>query len=142
MKKASAYDFEQLAQDNRVTFIYKPVKPSKFAVVFDPEKERDLSTDRNRFKSQQQVERTRQNYSDVRERVGDMGHMVLLVEDNLTNQKVLRKYLDKIGMEVELAMDGVECTDKVFSKPHDYYSIILVDSLLLVLTSTANIFLV
>lgn len=126
MRVATDYNYDQLAKDNRLTFIYKPVKPSRFAVIFDPDKERDLSTDRNRFQSQQQVARTRQNYTDVRERVGDRGYIVLLVEDNLTNQKVLRKYLEKIGIEAELALDGVECTDKLFSKPHDYYSLILV----------------
>ncbi|KAK2629944.1 hypothetical protein QTJ16_000764 [Diplocarpon rosae] len=127
MKVAAGYDYEQLAKDNRVTFIYKPVKPSKFAVIFDPDKERDLSTDRNRYKSQQQVASTRQNYADVRERVGDRGLLVLLVEDNATNQKVLTKYLDKIGIKVELAIDGVECTNKVLSKPHNFYSLILCD---------------
>ncbi|KAI9046606.1 hypothetical protein LZ554_009349 [Drepanopeziza brunnea f. sp. 'monogermtubi'] len=127
MKMATDYNYDQLARDNRLTFIYKPVKPSKFAVIFDPDKERDLSTDRNRFQSQQQVARSRQNYSDIRERVGDRGYLALLVEDNLTNQKVLRKFLDKIGIRVEVALDGVECTDKVFSKPHGFYSLILCD---------------
>ncbi|OWP05620.1 hypothetical protein B2J93_1669 [Marssonina coronariae] len=116
MKVAAGYDYEQLAKDNRVTFIYKPVKPSRFAVVFDPDKERDLSTDRNRYKSQQQVASTRQNYADVRERVGDKGLLVLLVEDNATNQKVLTKYLDKIGIKCDLHMpnkDGYQACREI-----------------------------
>jgi CheY-like chemotaxis protein len=127
MKLATVYDYDQLAKDNRVTFIYKPVKPSRFAVIFDPEKERDLSTDRNRFSAQQQVANQRQNYLDIGKRLGNKGHRVLLVEDNATNQKVLLKFLSKVGINVDLALDGVECTDKVFAQPHSFYSLILCD---------------
>jgi PAS domain S-box-containing protein len=126
IKMAAAYDYDQLARDNRVTFIYKPVKPSRFAVIFDPDKERDLSTDRNRFSAQQQVANQRQNYLDIGKRLGNKGHKVLLVEDNVTNQKVLLKFLSKVGIAVDLALDGVECTQKVFSQPPAYYSLILV----------------
>jgi hypothetical protein len=126
MKLAADYDYDQLAKDNRVTFIYKPVKPSRFAVIFDPDKERDLSTDRNRSSAQQQVANQKQNYLDVEARLGNKGHKILLVEDNHVNQKVLLKYLSKVGIDVEIAFDGVECTEKVFSQPHEHYSLILV----------------
>jgi PAS domain S-box-containing protein len=139
MKIATVHDYDQLAKDNRVRFIYKPVKPSRFAVIFDPDKERDLSTDRNRFSAQQQVANQRQNYLDIAERLGNKGHKVLLVEDNATNQKVLLKFLSKVGIAVELALDGVECTDKVFAQPHDFYSLILVRPP--VLLSFSNLFL-
>jgi len=127
IKMATAYDYTQLAKDNRVRFIYKPVKPSRFAVIFDPDKERDLSTDRNSANAQQQVANQKQNYLDVGKRLGNKGLKVLLVEDNLVNQKVLLKFLSKVGIAVELALDGVECTDKVFSHPHSFYSLILCD---------------
>ncbi|QSZ29649.1 hypothetical protein DSL72_004165 [Monilinia vaccinii-corymbosi] len=126
-KIASAYDYDQMAKDNRLTFIYKPVKPSRFAVIFDPDKERDLSTDRNRSSAQQQVASQKQHYLDVGQRLGNKGLKILLVEDNLVNQKVLLKFLSKVGIAVELALDGVECTEKVFSKPHGFYSLILCD---------------
>ena len=126
IKMASAYDCEHLAKENQLTFIYKPVKPSRFAVIFDPDKERDLSTDRNRSSAQQQVATQKQAYLDVGKRLGNKGLKVLLVEDNPVNQKVLLKYLSKVGMEVELAMDGQVCTDMVFSQPHSFYSLILV----------------
>jgi hypothetical protein len=126
MKLATDYDYDQLAKDNRVTFIYKPVKPSRFAVIFDPDKERDLSTDRNRSSAQQQVANQKQNYLDMEARLGNKGHKVLLVEDNYVNQKVLLKYLSKVGINVEVALDGIECTDKVFQNPHEHYSLILV----------------
>ncbi|KAL3428205.1 hsp90-like protein [Phlyctema vagabunda] len=127
IKLASDYDYDQLAKDNRVNFIYKPVKPSRFAVIFDPDKERDLSIDRNRSSAQQHVANQKQNYLDVEKRLGNKGLKVLLVEDNLVNQKVLLKFLSKVGIAVELALDGSECTDKVFSHPHSFYSIILCD---------------
>lgn len=127
IKMAQSYDYDQMAKDNRLTFIYKPVKPSRFAVIFDPDKERDLSTDRNRSSAQQQVASQKQHYLDVGQRLGNKGLKILLVEDNLVNQKVLLKFLSKVGIAVELAMDGVECTERVFSKPHGFYSLILCD---------------
>lgn len=134
IKMAQAYDYDQMAKDNRLTFIYKPVKPSRFAVIFDPDKERDLSTDRNRSSAQQQVASQKQHYLDVGERLGNKGLKILLVEDNLVNQKVLLKFLSKVGIAVELALDGVECTEKVFSKPHGFYSLILVSLFYISLT--------
>ncbi|KAF4630729.1 hypothetical protein G7Y89_g7407 [Cudoniella acicularis] len=127
IKMATGYDYDQLAKDHRVTFVFKPVKPSRFAVIFDPERERDLSTDRNRSTAQQQVADQKQSYLDVTERLGNRGLKVLLVEDNLVNQKVLLKFLSKVGIAVELASDGVECTHKVFSHDHSFYSLILCD---------------
>jgi signal transduction histidine kinase/CheY-like chemotaxis protein len=135
IKLASGYDYDQLAKDNRVRFVYKPVKPSRFAVIFDPDKERNLSTDRNRSSAQQQVANQKQNYLDVGKRLGNKGLKVLLVEDNLVNQKVLLKFLGKVGIAVELALDGVECTDKVFSHPHSFYSLILVSHTLHIFSS-------
>lgn len=126
MKKATYHDYDQLAKNGRLNFIYKPVKPSRFAVIFDPDKERDLSTDRNRSSAQHVVASQKQNYLDVEKRLGNKGLKVLLVEDNLVNQKVLLKFLSKVGIHVEKAIDGVECTETVFAKPHDFYSLILV----------------
>ncbi|KFY40537.1 hypothetical protein V495_05410 [Pseudogymnoascus sp. VKM F-4514 (FW-929)] len=127
MKKATYHDYDQLAKNGRLNFVYKPVKPSRFAVIFDPEKERDLSTDRNRSSAQHVVASQKQNYLDVEKRLGNKGLKVLLVEDNLVNQKVLLKFLSKVGIHVEKALDGVECTETVFAKPHDFYSLILCD---------------
>lgn len=115
-----------LLSESKITYIYKPVKPSRFAVIFDPANERDLSIDRNRSTAQRIVETQKQSYLDVEKRMGNKGYKVLLVEDNLVNQKVLTKYLEKVGLEVDLAKDGVECTDKVFAHRHGYFSLILV----------------
>jgi CheY-like chemotaxis protein len=45
--------------------------------------------------------------------------------------------LGKVGLQVETAVDGIECTDKVFSKGHGYFSVILV-SWLCALTTFLN----
>ncbi|KAK3344033.1 hypothetical protein B0T25DRAFT_315577 [Lasiosphaeria hispida] len=127
MKMVAGTPYEEMLSESRVTYIYKPVKPSRFAVIFDPAKERDLSIDRNRSTAQRLVEHQKQSYLDMERRMGNKGYNVLLVEDNPVNQKVLQKYLRKVGVAVELAADGVECTERVFSKDHGYYSLILCD---------------
>ena len=45
---------------------------------------------------------------------------------NVQCVQVLLKFLSKADIRVETVLDGVQCTEKVFSKPHGYYSIILV----------------
>lgn len=126
LKLAADTKYEHLLTENLVTFIYKPVKPSRFAVIFDPDKMRDLSIDRNRSTAQQMVENQKASYQEIERRMGNKGYKVLLVEDNPVNQKVLMKYLKKIGVDVEIAVDGEECTGMVLSKPHKHFSLILV----------------
>ncbi|KAK4996901.1 hypothetical protein LTR66_003578 [Elasticomyces elasticus] len=127
MDQAPDYDYEQLIHDRRIRFIFKPLKPSKFAVIFDPRKEREMSTDRNQDSAQQVAVSQKQVFEEVTRRLGNKDKRVLLVEDNRVNQMVLLKFLGKVAMNVETALDGVICTEKVFAKPHDYYSIILCD---------------
>ncbi|KAK1688652.1 hsp90-like protein [Colletotrichum godetiae] len=127
MRLATDTKYEKLVSENVVTFIYKPVKPSRFAVIFDPDKVRDLSVDRNRSTAQRMVETQKASYQEIGKRMGNKGYKVLLVEDNPVNQKVLQKYLKKVGVEVEVAADGAECTEMVFGHAHNYYSLILCD---------------
>ena len=126
MKLAANTKYEQLLSENLVTFIYKPVKPSRFAVIFDPDKVGDLSVDRNRSTAQRRVDDQKASDQEIQKLIGNKGYKVLLAEDNPINQKVLVKYLKKVGVVVENAMDGAECTDMVLGKPHDYYALILV----------------
>lgn len=127
MKQASIYDYEQLAIDRRLQFIYRPLKPSKFAVIFDPEKQRESSTDRNQDTAQQVVVSQKLVFEELKRRLGGKGHKVLLVEDNQINQTVILKFLAKIDVTTDTVLDGVQCTDTVFAKPPGYYSIILCD---------------
>ncbi|RPA92688.1 hypothetical protein L873DRAFT_1831024 [Choiromyces venosus 120613-1] len=112
---------------SRLQFIYKPIKPSRFGVIFDPANERDASMDRNRDSAQQVVESQKRVFSQMEKEVGNKGHRVLLVEDNRVNQKVLLRFLAKVGLEVETASDGEECTEKVFAHEPGHYGLILCD---------------
>ncbi|OCK96340.1 uncharacterized protein K441DRAFT_552571 [Cenococcum geophilum 1.58] len=127
MRNAPDYNYDKLVQDRRLRFIYKPLKPSKFAVVFDPQKEREMSTDRNQDSAQQVAMSQKLVFEDLKRRLGNKGHKVLLVEDNYINQTVVLKFLSKVSVTSETVLDGVQCTEKVFSQPHGYYSIILCD---------------
>lgn len=51
-------------------------------------------------------------------------HTILIAEDNLTNQKVISKILNKLGYEVDLANNGQEAYEKAVTKN---YTIILMD---------------
>lgn len=126
MKYSSGTKYEKLFSDNLVSFIYKPVKPSRFAVIFDPDRRRDMSTDWNRSTAQQMLESQKASSLELQKRMGNKGFRVLLVEDNPVNQKVMTKFLLKVAVDVDIAVDGEECIERVFSKPHSYYSLILV----------------
>lgn len=49
----------------------------------------------------------------------DFPHKILLVEDNLVNQKIAQKMLEKKGYEVDIAVNGLEAVQKV-EKQRDY----------------------
>ncbi|KAJ2997430.1 hypothetical protein NUW58_g652 [Xylaria curta] len=127
LELASEIGHPQLLADEHILFVHKPVKPSRFAVIFDPARERDVSMDLNRSSAAQMVESQKQSYLDVEKKIGDKGIRVLLVEDNPVNQKVLSRYLKKVGIEAEIAADGIEATEKVFARPPKHFSLILCD---------------
>lgn len=126
LKLAAGTEYAEMLSSSQVSFVYKPVKPSRFAAIFDPDRVQDLSIDRNRSTAQRMVESQKASYLEIVKRMGNRGYKVLLVEDNPVNQKVLTKYLTKVGVGVDIAVDGMDCTDMVFSKPYGYYSLILV----------------
>lgn len=88
MAEAQSHDYDKLIEDRRLRFIFKPLKPSKFAVIFDPRKEREISTDRNENSAQQVAVNQKAVFDDMKHRLGNKGHRVLLVEDNKINQTV------------------------------------------------------
>lgn len=88
MEQGPRDNYEQLAKEQRLRFIFKPLKPSKFAVIFDPRKEREMSTDRNQDSAQQVAVSQKQVYEEMTRRLKDKGKRVLLVEDNRVNQMV------------------------------------------------------
>jgi PAS domain S-box-containing protein len=85
---APQLNFESLEAQRRVRFVFKPLKPSKLAVVFDPRKEGELSLDPNRDNAQAVAVSQKQVFEELKKRIGNRGVRVLLVEDNKTNQMV------------------------------------------------------
>ncbi|PNS17575.1 Peroxide stress-activated histidine kinase mak1 [Sphaceloma murrayae] len=127
IEAATTYDYEKLTTERRLQFIFKPLKPSKFGLIFDPRKEREMSTDRNQDSAHQVAYTQKQLYDEMTKRLGNRGKRVLLVEDNKVNQMVLLKFLGKVAVQVDTVLDGLQCTDRVFEMGHGYYSIILCD---------------
>jgi PAS domain S-box-containing protein len=81
-------EYKKLLGVGRLRWLSKPLKPSKFAVIFDPEKLREFSTDRSQDSAQAIVLNQKQVFDEMKRRLGTKGVRVLLVEDNRTNQMV------------------------------------------------------
>ena len=88
MDLAPDNDYDKLASQLRLRFIFKPLKPSRFAAIFDPQREREMSTDRNQDSAQQVALSQKQVFEELSRRLGNRDKRVLLVEDNKTNQLV------------------------------------------------------
>ena len=95
MEKRPKYDYDQLASERRLRFVFKPLKPSRFAIIFDPQKEREMSTDRNQDSAHQVALTQKQVFEQVAKRLGNRDKRVLLVEDNRTNQLVSLHYTEE-----------------------------------------------
>jgi PAS domain S-box-containing protein len=128
IEQAQEHKYKSLESETRVLFVFKPLKPSRFAIIFDPQKGREMSTDRNQDSAQQVAYNQKQVFAELSARLGKKDKRVLLVEDNKVNQMVILKFFSKVGIPVETVMDGVQCTEKVFAKPHGHFSLILVSS--------------
>ena len=87
-KAAPDFGYDKLVADHRLHFVYRPLKPSKLSSIFDPQKQRESSTDRNQDSAQQVAFNQKLVFEDLRRRLGNKGHRVLLVEDNHINQTV------------------------------------------------------
>jgi CheY-like chemotaxis protein len=127
LEQTPKYDHEKLVAERKLRFVFKPLKPSRFGLIFDPQKEREMSLDRNQDSAQQVAVNQKQVFEELARRLGNRDKRVLLVEDNRVNQMVILKFLDKVSIKADTVVDGVQCTDKVFAHPPGYYSIILCD---------------
>ena len=96
MEQAPQFDDAALVKERKMQFIFKPLKPSKFAAIFDPRKEREMSTDRNQDSAQQVAVSQKQVYEEMIRRLGNKNKRVLLVEDNRVNQMVSAASADMI----------------------------------------------
>jgi signal transduction histidine kinase len=90
-KREIVDDYSALTKAGRVAYmVHKPVKPSVFALIFDPAQQRNLSKDRNRDMAQSVTE-TFKNVADrVKSTLSGKGYRILLVEDSDVNRNVRR----------------------------------------------------
>uniref|UniRef100_A0A060T425 histidine kinase n=1 Tax=Blastobotrys adeninivorans TaxID=409370 RepID=A0A060T425_BLAAD len=111
----------------KITFLPKPLKPSRYSVVFDPGKERDESQDVKMESAHKSIDAQRSVFEELTRFAYGKNYYILLAEDNLVNQKVMYKFLSKAGFKCDVAADGVNCTDMMFSKGPGYYNLVLCD---------------
>lgn len=127
-KRDIAEDFMTLTSSGKKAFlVHKPIKPSVFAMIFDPAQLRNLSKDRAREVAQSSNDDFKKIATQVKETIGNKQFRLLLVEDSDTNRMVIQRYLKRVGLVSDEARDGQECVDKVLSRPHGYYSLIICD---------------
>jgi CheY-like chemotaxis protein len=51
--------------------------------------------------------------------------IILLVEDNKLNQRLMESSLRRFGFQIELASNGLEAVEKYQTNPHRYFLIIM-----------------
>ncbi|KAF8931850.1 hypothetical protein BGZ47_011650 [Haplosporangium gracile] len=76
---------------------------------------------------QQVVVSQKEIFSQMHDAMEGKNIRILLAEDDLTNQKVIRRYFQMVGAELVIANDGNECLDKFKSHPKDHFSLVLCD---------------
>ncbi|RMY86576.1 hypothetical protein D0864_07046 [Hortaea werneckii] len=106
MELAPRYQYDKLAKERRLLFVFKPLKPSRFGAIFDPQREREMSTDRNQDSAQQVALTQKQVFEELGQRLSGKDKRVLLVEDNRVNQMVILKFLAKVNIKVDTVLDG------------------------------------
>ncbi|KAF9082955.1 hypothetical protein BGX23_011911 [Mortierella sp. AD031] len=77
--------------------------------------------------AQQVVVNQKEIFSQMHDAMEGKNIRILLAEDDLTNQKVIRRYFQMVGAELMIANDGNECLDKFKSHPKGYFSLVLCD---------------
>ncbi len=88
-KRDIADEYSALTKAGRVAYmVHKPVKPSVFALIFDPAQQRNLSKDRNRDMAQSVTENFKNVADRVKNTLSGKGYRVLLVEDSDVNRMV------------------------------------------------------
>lgn len=91
IKGAPDFDYDLLLVTRRLHFLLKPSKPPKFAKIFDPKQESDLSKDHSRANRVENVGIQKQAFKKFEDTLGNRGIRVLAVEDNKLNMKVRQK---------------------------------------------------
>ncbi|KAI9249067.1 succinate dehydrogenase iron-sulfur subunit, partial [Helicostylum pulchrum] len=135
----SAKGREDQVIPNTCGFVFKPLKRTKLRWYFGVRQQQDIKVNSNGSIAQgtsavstpdtpyRRAATQKEVFKRMKADVGGKGFKVLLVEDNLVNQKVLTRYLSRVGLDVDVAAHGGECLDMFLNKPKDYYCLILCD---------------
>ncbi|KAI7896111.1 succinate dehydrogenase iron-sulfur subunit, partial [Mucor mucedo] len=120
-------------------FVFKPLKRTKLRWYFGVRQQFEIKVNSNGSIAQgssavstpdtpyRRAATQKEIFRKMEADVGGKGFRVLLVEDNLVNQKVLTRYLGRVGLDVDIAVHGGECIDMFLKHPRDYYCLILCD---------------
>lgn len=91
---------ELAATGKQVFIVPKPVKPSAFSTIFDPDSKRELSKDRNQDMAREINNNFKTVSKMVKEVLGNKGYRILLVEDDETNRDVCLYELNVYNTQV------------------------------------------
>ena len=119
--------FKRFTERQRLVFVKKPLKPSKLSPFFDPLQSREISLDHNRQSTQNVAEMQRKMMDDIKRQLGNRDIRILVVEDNEVNVQVITRFFGKVAINADVATDGIECTNMVFDRAHNHYSLVLCD---------------
>lgn len=111
----------------KLTFLPKPLKPSRYAAVFDPKGLGSQSKDTKMESAHKTLETEKSLFASLKTFAQTGNYHILLAEDNLVNQKVMAQFLAKAGLACDVATDGLVCTTKLFSAGPGYYDLIMCD---------------
>ncbi|KAK3819805.1 MAG: hypothetical protein J3Q66DRAFT_281031 [Benniella sp.] len=103
------------------------VVPNKIEWVFKPLTKSKLYVNMKRKTAQQVAMNQKKVFSQMQDALKGKNIRVLLAEDDMTNQRVIRRYFQKIGIELVIANDGNECLETFKSHPKGHFSLILCD---------------
>jgi len=93
------------------------LKPVKNTLLFN-------TIDNVFFADSNKVEDSTKGAVSFKDRIKDK--VILLVEDNIINQKIAEKMLNKIGLETTIAINGKEAVDMITSGEH-HFDLVLMD---------------
>jgi len=93
-----------------------------FGIILKPIKMNDLLSTLQKCRSSEKLESPSQTLMDMKRL--SKANQILLVEDNLANQKLTALMINRIGYEVDIACNGVEAVEKT---KENEYSLILMD---------------
>ncbi|WBW74026.1 phosphorelay sensor kinase Mak1 [Schizosaccharomyces osmophilus] len=113
---------------SRLHFVLRLLKPSKlFPIFYKDCPQIDKNLRRSSLISERLADEQKAEAEDLRNDLKKFNFRVLLAEDNIINIKVISRFLDKMGVEYNVAMDGLKCFEEWKRKDPHYYSLVLMD---------------